>query len=395
MEIHQAGDTVYIQLNTHQADGTPITWAGSPAVAVVKDGGTTTETDGVSLTVDAGSVTGRHIITIDTSQDGTFFATGHKFSVIVTAGTVDSVSTVGVIVAEFELGEVPADVQAWDGGTVPTPAEAGDAMTLTEAYDAAKAAAPVGAAMTLTGAYDAAKTAAPSAATVAGAVLDEALGEHDGWLTLLLTAAGYTAPANSDIATLLSRLTATRAGYLDNLTNLDASISSRLATSGYTAPDNASIALILADTGELQTNQSNWLTADLSTLESRLSAARAGYLDLLNTYLDAAVSGVVAPTVDEINTKLETEHGAGSWGAQGAYTITPTTPLTDSVSGDPISGMTVKIYSNALRTETYLITEVTSDTEGSFTAHVTAPGTYYLRAIKEGYTTLEWTEVAA
>lgn len=144
MEIHQAGDTVYIQLNTHQADGTPITWAGSPAVAVVKDGGTTTETDGVSLTVDAGTVTGRHIITIDTSQDGTFFATGHKFSVIVTAGTVDSVSTVGVIVAEFELGEVPANVKAWNGGALPVPAEAGDAMTLTEAYDAAKNAAQAG-----------------------------------------------------------------------------------------------------------------------------------------------------------------------------------------------------------------------------------------------------------
>jgi len=182
------------------------------------------------------------------------------------------------------------------------------------------------------------RAAAPSAATVAGAVLDEALGAHDGWLTTLLTAAGYTAPANSDIATILE---------------------------------------------------------DTAALIERLTEARAGYLDLLNTYLDAAVSGAVAPTVEEINTKLETEHGAGSWGAQGAYTITPTTPLTDSVTGNPISGMTVKIYSNALRTETYLITEVKSDTEGSFTAHVTASGTYYLRAIKEGYTTIEWTEVAA
>lgn len=40
------------------------------------------------------------------------------------------------------------------------PARAGDAMTLTSAYDAAKTAAAPGAAMTLTSAYDAAKTAA-------------------------------------------------------------------------------------------------------------------------------------------------------------------------------------------------------------------------------------------
>jgi len=49
---------------------------------------------------------------------------------------------------------------------------AGAAMTLTAAYDAAKAAAPVGAAMTLTGAYDAAKTAAQAGA----------LTTHDGKL---------------------------------------------------------------------------------------------------------------------------------------------------------------------------------------------------------------------
>ncbi|MFA5431171.1 MAG: hypothetical protein WC329_08435, partial [Candidatus Omnitrophota bacterium] len=271
------------------------------------------------LSVDAGGVTGSHTIEIDTTAGSGYYEAGETYYLVATAGTVDSVSMVGKAFFVFQLGPMGADVQAWNGGAVPTPAEAGAAMTLTEAYDAAK-------------------TAAPSAATVAGAVLDEALGAHDGWLTTLLTAAGYTAPANSDIATILE---------------------------------------------------------DTAALIERLTEARAGYLDLLNTYLDAAVSGAVAPTVEEINTKLETEHGAGSWGAQGAYTITPTTPLTDSVTGNPISGMTVKIYSNALRTETYLITEVKSDTEGSFTAHVTASGTYYLRAIKEGYTTIEWTEVAA
>ena len=141
METKAAGSTLNFAINTHKADGTPITWAGSPAVAVTKDGGTTTETDGVSLSVDAGTVVGRHIITIDTSQDATFYATGHKFSVIVTAGTVDSVSTVGLIIAEFELGEVPANVKTWNGGALPVPAVAGDEMALTSAYDAAKTAA--------------------------------------------------------------------------------------------------------------------------------------------------------------------------------------------------------------------------------------------------------------
>jgi hypothetical protein len=41
-----------------------------------------------------------------------------------------------------------------------------------------------------------------------------------------LATAGYTAPDNDDIATLIARLTATRAGLLDNLSRLDAAISS-------------------------------------------------------------------------------------------------------------------------------------------------------------------------
>lgn len=64
----------------------------------------------------------------------------------------------------------------------------------------------------------------------------------------------------------------------------------------------ASIASILADTNELQTNQDNWLTADLSTIATnintlltRLSSTRAGYLDKLN------VSGTLANS-DAANT---------------------------------------------------------------------------------------------
>ena len=53
------------------------------------------------------------------------------------------------------------------------PAKAGDAMTLTAAYDAAKTAAPTGAAMTLTSAYDAAKTAAQAGNAMA--LVDDAI----------------------------------------------------------------------------------------------------------------------------------------------------------------------------------------------------------------------------
>lgn len=82
----------------------------------------------------------------------------------------------------------------------------------------------------------------PSAASIADAVWDEATAGH--------VAAGSTGEAltavdadSSGVTTLLARLTATRAGLMDNL---DAAITTRLATAGYTAPDNASITSILA-----------------------------------------------------------------------------------------------------------------------------------------------------
>ncbi len=76
-----------------------------------------------------------------------------------------------------------------------------------------------------------------------------------------------TSDVYTDVATLLTRLTSTRAGYLDNLTNLDAAISGRASATNLTIAQ-----------------------ADLTSLVGRLTSARAGYLDLLNTYLDATVS---------------------------------------------------------------------------------------------------------
>lgn len=60
--------------------------------------------------------------------------------------------------------------------------------------------------------------------------------------------------------------------------NIDAAISSRLATAGYTAPDNASIASILEDTNELQTDDVPGAIAalnDLSSADAQSAAAAA------------------------------------------------------------------------------------------------------------------------
>ena len=117
MDTYAAASTIYHFFNTHKADGTPITLAGTPGIDIYKDNGTTQDADdsGLTLTVDFDGVTGLHLVTIDTSSDGTFYATGHVFNVVLSAGTVDSVSVVGTTVYQFKLGEVPADVAKISG----------------------------------------------------------------------------------------------------------------------------------------------------------------------------------------------------------------------------------------------------------------------------------------
>jgi hypothetical protein len=98
-----AGKTVSVRFNTSKADGTPITLAGTPAISVYKSGSTTESTAGVTLTADYDSRTGLHNVAIDTSADGTFYAAGADYDIVITTGTVDSVSVVGTVVGTFSI----------------------------------------------------------------------------------------------------------------------------------------------------------------------------------------------------------------------------------------------------------------------------------------------------
>lgn len=99
-----AGSTLYFKFTTFRpSTGAPFTLAGTPAISVYKDASTTQSTGGVTLTADFDAVTGLNHVAIDTSADGTFYSVGSFFDVVVTTGTVDSVSAVGVVVGRFTL----------------------------------------------------------------------------------------------------------------------------------------------------------------------------------------------------------------------------------------------------------------------------------------------------
>ena len=114
-----ASTVIYGKFTTYRpSTGAAYTLGGTPALSVYKDNSTTQSTTGVTLTADFDAVTGLNHFAIDTSADGTFYSAGSFFSIVITTGTVDSVSVVGTVVAEFTLRKSSALKPATAGRTL-------------------------------------------------------------------------------------------------------------------------------------------------------------------------------------------------------------------------------------------------------------------------------------
>lgn len=95
------GDTIY-WLFPSSVNGVPTNLAGSPACSVYKNS-TTESTTGITLTAPYDSVVGMNQIAINTGADGTFYAAGNNFDVVITTGTLGGVSVVGQTIGSFAI----------------------------------------------------------------------------------------------------------------------------------------------------------------------------------------------------------------------------------------------------------------------------------------------------
>jgi hypothetical protein len=96
------GETFDVKFTTIQSTGAPITLAGTPAVAAYPGNSTTEITAGITLSVDLDSRTGMHNVRVVASS-GNGYATATNYALVLTAGTVDSVSVVGYVIAHFSI----------------------------------------------------------------------------------------------------------------------------------------------------------------------------------------------------------------------------------------------------------------------------------------------------
>jgi hypothetical protein len=118
------GQTLDFNFTTRQISGAPSTLSSSPVLSCYVGNNTTELTAGITLSVDFDSRTGlNHVRIVATSGNG--YATASDYSVVITTGTVNSVSVVGEVIGDFSIENRQSNVKFWNGTAVSSPATAG------------------------------------------------------------------------------------------------------------------------------------------------------------------------------------------------------------------------------------------------------------------------------
>jgi len=111
------GDTLDFKFCTVQSTGAPTTLAGTPVISAYPANSTTQLTAGITLTADFDSVTGlNHVRVVASSGNG--YATATNYEMVITTGTVNSVSAVGYVVGTFSIENRSALMPATEGRTL-------------------------------------------------------------------------------------------------------------------------------------------------------------------------------------------------------------------------------------------------------------------------------------
>lgn len=96
------GQTFDHKFCTVQSTGAPSTLGGTPVVSAYVGNSTTQITAGITLTADFDSVTGlNNVRVVATEANG--YAPGANYQLVITTGTVNSVSAVGYVVGSFSI----------------------------------------------------------------------------------------------------------------------------------------------------------------------------------------------------------------------------------------------------------------------------------------------------
>jgi hypothetical protein len=396
---------IYFKFTTYRpSTGAPFALGGTPAISVYKDNSTTQSTTGVTLTTDFDSVTGLNHVAIDTSADGSFYSSGSFFDVVITTGTVDSVSAVGSVVGRFTIRKT-ADLKPTTAGRTLDVSAGGEAgldwanvgsptttlnlsgTTIKTATDVETDTADIQSripAALVSGRIDASVGAMAANTMTASALATDAVTEIQSGLALatdLATVAGYL---DTEIAAIKAKT--------DNLPANPASTTNITAASGITVSaigDNVITAAAIA-TDAVTEIQSGLATSSALTavagvttkLDTTMELDGAVYRFTTNA-LEQGPAGAGGDPWDDV---LPGAYAAGTAGyilgnlsastGSGARTVT----ITVNLSGSPVEGALVRLTKAA---ETYLGTTNVSGIvtfnvdDGTWTVAITAANATY------------------
>lgn len=351
----QLGDTIDIKFTTRQfSTGAPFILAGSPVVSAYVGNNTTEITAGITLSANFDSVTGLNNVRV-VASGGNGFAAQTNISLVITTGTVDSVSVVGEVVGSFSIQNRPVNVNQINGvattsvtavnanvGTTQPlnfTGTAGSALVKGDAVDWAGGAIP---SPTVPGVpnvnaktwNDLTTVDLPLAPTTAGRTLDVSTGGEAGldWAnigspTTVVGLSGTTIKAVTDGVALASTaiqaiwdaLTSalTTAGSIGKLIvdNLNATITSRMAT--YSQPTGFLAATFPSGT---IANTTNITAGTMTTTTNLTNAPTVG--DLTSTMKGSVEDAVWDAVLASHTASGSTGEALGAAGAAGDPWIT-------------------------------------------------------------------------
>ena len=350
-----ASAVIYGKFTTYRpSTGAAYALGGTPALSVYKDNSTTQSTTGVTLTADFDSVTGLNHFAIDTSADGSFYAAGSFFDIVITTGTVDGVSVVGSVVASFTIRKNSAlkpttagrtlDVSAggeagvdWANVGSPTTTLNLSGTTISTSQAVASVSGAVGSVTgNLGGSVASIASGGITASSFSSGAIDAAAIATDA-----ITSAELAATATAEIAAAVRTELATELGRIDVAT------STRLASASYTAPLDA--AGTRSAVGLASANLDTQLGAIDDYLDTEIAAIKAKTDNLPASPAatsDIPTAGAVADAVwDEA---IAGHAGAGSTGEALAAAGAAGDPWITALPGAYSAGQAGYIVGTAL-----------------------------------------------
>ena len=302
-------DTFYQLFTTRAfATGIPTVLAGSPVVSAYENEGLMQITAGITLGVDHDGVVGLNLLTVvGTAANG--YENGKDYGLVITTGTVASVSVVGEIVAEFTIGRSAAAVDLANGTDGLGAIKTDTAATLVDTGEIGTA----GVGLTNIGTIATVTTLTNLPAITAD------------WLTAAGTAADFTTEIQTGLATP-TNITAATGIVLSAVTHTGAVIPTVSVLTGHTAQtadhtagiaalpllneildetltghvtaDSVAVALkdILADTNELQVDDVPTLISTLDAVVDTVKAETVLILADTGTTLDGKINTIGVDT---------------------------------------------------------------------------------------------------